>query len=271
MTIAEIHGKLSPYRPNGCHDRMEDLLTSDVFGTMKYAGWKLGFMDWLRSATSPYTGTSASSLLPKDDVISRVHFEFWPTLANGREPDVLLGIELQDGHIIQIMVEAKYLSGASDIYLDAENMTPYYSGDQIADQVDSFPERFPGLEDNPVSACLHFYVTAHSSCPMDAYENAKPHIDRNDIPLFWVNWQNLSSYLKRALQEAENDQLRALLSDLLQLLERKELLPFNGFRNQPPYDFASLIGCSIWPRKEMTWWSNALMSHPKPSHFFGGD
>ena len=46
MTIAELHGKLSPERPQGVNERMEDLLTSDVFGTMKYAGWENGFIDW---------------------------------------------------------------------------------------------------------------------------------------------------------------------------------------------------------------------------------
>ncbi len=47
MTIAELHGKLSSSNPNGVNDRMEDLLTSDVFGAMKYAGWENGFIDWL--------------------------------------------------------------------------------------------------------------------------------------------------------------------------------------------------------------------------------
>ncbi len=37
MTIAELHGKLAPGRPAG-YEYMEDLLTSDVFGTMRYAG-----------------------------------------------------------------------------------------------------------------------------------------------------------------------------------------------------------------------------------------
>lgn len=50
MTIAELHGKLSSSSPESITDRMEDLLTSDVFGTMKYAGVDCGFLDWLHTA-----------------------------------------------------------------------------------------------------------------------------------------------------------------------------------------------------------------------------
>ena len=40
MTIAELHGKISPHRSQVLHDRVEDLLTSDIFGSMKYARWQ---------------------------------------------------------------------------------------------------------------------------------------------------------------------------------------------------------------------------------------
>jgi len=170
MTIAELHGKLSPHRLNGCHDRMEDLLTSDVFGTMKYAGWQFGFMEWLRAAIHPFDGSTASMVLPKDDDIQRLHYAFWPTLLNGREPDILMGIECSDGKIFQVMIEAKYLSGVSDVTLQDMEITSYYSGNQIADQVNNFPKAFPGLSNKPIAACIHMYVTAHYSCPTDIYE-----------------------------------------------------------------------------------------------------
>jgi len=76
MTIAELHGKLNPERPAGAHERMEDLLTSDVFGTMKYVGWQYGFMNWLRSAQSPDGKYYAADVLPANDVLRCVRFEF---------------------------------------------------------------------------------------------------------------------------------------------------------------------------------------------------
>ena len=271
MTIAELHGKLVPQSANWCHDRMEDLLTSDVFGTMKYTGWQPGFLDWLRSAISPDGTMRASQVLPKDEDIRRVHFQFWPRLANGREPDVLVGIEQMDKHLLVIMIEAKYLSGASDLFVEDYEITMHRSGDQIADQVNNFPERYPGIKDMLVTTRMHLYVTAHSSCPTDVYDNSRPHIRRKDIPLFWVNWQSLPAFLTRALQTLENETAQALLSDLLQLMTRKELVPFQGFDRKPARDFAQFIGCSLWPQSTSVWWSTMAVPLPKPQHFFEGD
>ena len=73
MTIAELHGKLSPNRPNGCNDRMEDLLTSDVFSTMKYAGWQCGFLDWLKSSIDPINNNhTAAPQIPDDHLMSLI-------------------------------------------------------------------------------------------------------------------------------------------------------------------------------------------------------
>ena len=44
MTIAEVHGKLSPYK------RMEDLLTSDVFSTFRYLDVNNGLVPFLQKA-----------------------------------------------------------------------------------------------------------------------------------------------------------------------------------------------------------------------------
>jgi hypothetical protein len=269
MTIAELHGKLSPHRLNGCHDRMEDLLTSDVFGTMKYAGWQFGFMEWLRSAIHPFDGTMASMALPKDDDIERLHYVFWPSLANGREPDMLIGIECSDGKIIQIMVEAKYLSGASDVTLQDTEINSYYSGNQIADQVNNFPKTFPDLSKKSIAACVHMYVTAHYSCPIDIYENAKTYIKKIDIPLFWINWQSLPAFLIVAREKSVTGGTCALLSDLLDLLIRKDLVPFAGFHYQTRGNFSQLVGRSFWSPLKSSWWSMSAVSLPKPQHFWG--
>ena len=75
MTIAELHGKLSPDRPDRCNDRMEDLLLSDVFGTMKYAGWENGFLDWLRSSIDPANNDLfAASHIAEDYQIKKINF-----------------------------------------------------------------------------------------------------------------------------------------------------------------------------------------------------
>ena len=41
LTVAELHGKLSRSGSN-VHDRLEDLLTADVFGPLRYSGGPAG-------------------------------------------------------------------------------------------------------------------------------------------------------------------------------------------------------------------------------------
>ena len=263
MTIAELHGKLNPDSPCGAHERMEDLLTSDVFGTMKYAGWQYGFMNWLRSAQSPDGKGCAANVLPANDIIQRVHFLFWPSLRNSREPDLLLGIETIKGEIIQVMIEAKYFSGTSDIEIAAEEITPERSGNQIADQVNCFPTFFPNLK-NKVIGSVHLYVTAHDSCPIYVYERAEEHIKMKDIPLFWLNWQSLPALLSNVQPEDQGRQ--EMISDLIQLLQRKNLIPFDGFKTTPMSDLSSLIGQSFWQAEE--WWSTPLPRLLSPTRFY---
>ena len=49
MTIAEIHGKLSSSGSN-ISDRLEDLLTADVFGCLRYLPFEKGFQKILTRA-----------------------------------------------------------------------------------------------------------------------------------------------------------------------------------------------------------------------------
>jgi len=262
MTIAELHGKLNPDRPCGAHERMEDLLTSDVFGAMKYVGWQYGFMNWLRSAKSPYGEHNAANLLPANDIIRHVHFAFWPLLKNNREPDLLIGIETETSGIVQIMIEAKYFSGASDMEMDAEDVTPERSGNQIADQVNCFPDAFPKVRDKGTRQ-IHMYVTAHDSCPAEIYDRATAHIVRKDIPLFWLNWQSLPSYLEEI--ETEDGGRQEMIDDLIRLLQRKELIPFRGFRIGSIGEWPSLIGQSFWVVQP--WWNVPLPELLSPTGF----
>jgi len=259
MTIAELHGKLNPERPAGVYERMEDLLTSDVFGTMKYVGWHYGFMNWLRAATSPDGKSYASDVLPADDNIEHVHFEFWPLLRNNREPDLLIRIKPLSGAIIQVMIEAKYFSGASDIAIAIEDTTPDRSGNQIADQVNCFPNPQDEFMQN-----AHIYITADDSCPLTTYDRAAEHIIREEVPLFWLNWQSLKVYLQDLPMEDIGRQ--EMISDLIKLLVRKDLIPFHGFKAIPKSSWTLSVGQSFWQDK--SWWRATLPCLPSPIGFF---
>jgi hypothetical protein len=82
MSIAELHGKLSPDEPHGVHEGMEDLLTSDVFGTMLYAGWHPAFHRWLSEAVvapGANPDTSFDRFLPSSAEATKAFYSFWPS------------------------------------------------------------------------------------------------------------------------------------------------------------------------------------------------
>jgi hypothetical protein len=258
MTIAELHGKLAPKRTGGFYERMEDLLTSDVFGTMKYAGWEAGFLNWLRSATAPMENfRTASLILPKDEEISFAEYRFWPTLKSGREPDLLIAIHQKSSKLALIIIEAKYLSGPSNIEMDGEFTVAGLTGDQIADQINDFPDTLNESSRSAISARIHIYLTAHHSCPMETFQDSNKNIRRKDVSYFWLNWQALTSFLDSELPRLD-EKPKLLVQDLIDLLKRKDLVPFRGFRISA-FDFpVECPGCGFWKEK---WWMARAIPH----------
>jgi len=244
MTIAELHGKLAPHRPQGAHERLEDLLTSDVFGTMKYVGLECGFLEWLGSAvevsldheTPMQMAGTLSDVLPAAAHISSTEFRFWPTLPNGREPDLLLVFRMDDGRSIGIMVEAKYFSGPSDYEIEgvedstASDERETRSGNQIADQVNEFWSASSKLwDDIPRQARYHLYVTTHYAAPLHVYGEAGKHLARGvAMRLYWLSWHRLLQCLNVPSDAADLGRA-ALVDDLRELLKRKRLRGFEGY------------------------------------------
>jgi len=74
MTIAEIHGKISDAGSN-LSERMEDLLTSDIFGCMRYLPADKALLPLLNTARS-FHGKSFNI----QDKVIKTHYSFWPGL-----------------------------------------------------------------------------------------------------------------------------------------------------------------------------------------------
>jgi hypothetical protein len=237
MTIAEIHGKLIPSRT--FHERAEDLLTADVFGTMKYAGWRCGFMDWLRSAEAAFQDCRPDSALPANEVIKEIEYRFWPTLGNGFEPDLLLTIRKKTGGAVLVMVEAKYESGPSDrpdASDDGETVEPQEDS-QLANQILGFPTHILEGQRSAVVGRVHIYLTAHYYKPMDVFEKARACLkgQRTRVGMFWLSWRSLADELRRHLhkEETPKETARPMLADLVKLLDYKGLVPYEGFGPYP--------------------------------------
>lgn len=233
MTIAEVKGKVSQSRGN-ISDRMEDLLTSDVFSTCRYLPAATLLMPWMRTARN-LNGKKLAHRLPP--LATEPAYSFWPMLGR-REPDLL--ITLPGGrsgkHLTLLLVEAKYLSGKSWAGGELEEAEEA-SSDQLADEF---------LELTGTSVAAHagsslcdrivLYVTAHRSIPKEEPGESVTKIPssrggavagKRDI--YWMSWVELPSVIKRAMRTVVDAHQRLLLEDLLALLRRKGLVHFGGY------------------------------------------
>lgn len=233
MTIAEIHGKIS-HTGSNLSDRLEDLLTSDVFAACRYVRPELLLLPFLRGAKTA-DGISLATFL--DAPIERAYYRFWPWLA-ACEPDVLIALEDSSRRFYLVLVEAKYFSAKSSSALDGEELELASApSDQLAreylallDPVGSFhlPDHF--LREH---VCCHalVYVTAHRSMPKLAMHESIEEIahflpNHARFNLFWATWFDLHPILARANpMECE----RPILDDLRRLLVKKRLVRFSGF------------------------------------------
>jgi len=232
-------------------DRIEDLLTADVFGAYRYLPPQLGIVPFLRSACgqkktrlSDYFRTAG---LPLED-IAYARIIFWPRLGDGREPDllVLLGPSANDLRIA-LLVEAKLnakqhsIEGVDGVwrsqlghYLKLHRKADYHTSVAI-------------YELPPIRPIL--YVTRHNSIPTEELGAASVEADSGPEPLFWTNWQSAWSSANKTWA-AKKDSiekcpwLRVLL-DLKRDLEIRGLIfyeSFSGFslpKSRSPKDLYS--------------------------------
>lgn len=230
MTIAEIRGKISHTGEN-LSERLEDLLTSDVFSACCYVRPKTLLLPFLYQAKK-LNDESLENLI--EDNVARVRYLFWPRLKRS-EPDVLIALEFTSGYFFLILIESKYFSQKSSSALSLEALeiaeTP---SDQLAreylDLLDAH-EAFNYQKSKILGRAL-IYITAHRSIPKDSLNESKIEIkkflaDKDKVNLFWTNWFELHPIISRARNIFEWE--HPILDDLQQLLERKRLIHFKGF------------------------------------------
>src|SRR5882724_9287456 len=103
MIPAFLRGKLSREQEN-----LEDLLTSCVFGILRYLPASHGLLPYLQLAQYP----DGRRLLEHTRSVRDVNYDFWPWLQDddcpGAEPDVLIQILEESGKQYTLLVEAKF-------------------------------------------------------------------------------------------------------------------------------------------------------------------
>lgn len=227
MTIAELRGKISDAA--NLSERMEDLLTSDTFGCMRYVPSQRLLIPFLRTACS-----LRGQALPISKTVISAHYSFWPWLkSQGRipcQPDIVIGLETEGDRIHLVLVEAKYYSG-----LSSEESELPEPNDQLARELDNLDSvSCAALGWNPqlkvVSRSLLF-ITQYMGMPRDLLARSLAEYTRKrhrDGDIFWTSWRFLPSILEKSLECETISESIAVLKDMLNLLVRKGLMMFQG-------------------------------------------
>lgn len=234
MIMAELHGKLS--EGFSSLERREDILTSNVFQSIKYLEPRAGLIPILNSI---FKDNKISLQLDQDENWS-VEYFFWPLgIERKREPDLLIHLRSKIENYV-IMVEAKYCSGPSNRE-EIKDETETAFGNQLSDEfIDLIKRRYKigGRNINfecPLSNCYLLYLTMNSTKPKYDIDSAIEQFQENnpnskiaiENHLIWTNWTKIWSVLSSKPIESFPQNL--IRSDLLALLEQKGFKEFTGF------------------------------------------
>ncbi len=235
MTIAEIHGKISETGTN-LSERMEDLLTSDIFGCMRYLPAQKALIPFLQTARSLH-----SNILTIQGEVIKVHYSFWPWLKLSDripcEPDVVVGLETEENQLHLVLIETKYYSGLSSE--EDERAEP---NDQLARELDNLDvlscATLGWRTHLEIASRTLLFVTQDMGIPHDLLvkslaEYTRKRNKHGDI--FWVSWRSLSSILEQTLEKESVTENKAVMDDMLSLLLRKGLIMFSGVESVSEY------------------------------------
>ena len=196
MYLAELHGKLSQRI-----ERMEDILTSNVFSFFKYSTRDIFLKGYLNKL-----GFDVS-----DQEAIEAEFIFWPHFEDNTEPDLVILV----GNYY-LLIEAKYFSD--------------FGGETDETKAQLIREIEGGQLDakNYGKDFVLIAITADSYRKDYKFEV----IPSDFIPYFkWTNWQKVSWVLTNILESDKKitKQERDFALDLYNLLDKKNLREFQSF------------------------------------------
>lgn len=255
MLIAEIRRKLADLGdidPEDIHavdqirsilrETKEDLLTSDVFGALKY----LPRVPYLEAILHSIVRRNPDAIEFKKCVwesaldIESLKFSFWPSYAtpvglpgSSTEPDVQLY-----GSNILVFFEAKLHSGFGELQIERELAVGLKeSGNRefflVVVTLGIFP---PRIRYHGVSLKISEYIRALSPTP-EISKSILDQLSDNADRILWISWHSIISALNNAQQHrnmvgipsAETKRAWDIIGDLNELMLMRGIQPFNGF------------------------------------------
>ena len=225
MGIASRHGKLRvAVDDDGSRwTRLEDLLTADVIGCLRYLPLQRGLGAFLGSAVSA-DGQCLRDWAATRDVawaaLTRATIAFWPRLA-GKEPDLVVVFHDQTGApAIAILVEAKLHDDQHAI--EGLSQLGFYGRALLEDELegDTFEQELPARR--PL-----VFLTAGRVAPAEALRVARTEIGdttgRTDV--FWTSWWHAAELVASELSVGVRGHEHAVLEDLAADLAERGFAP----------------------------------------------
>lgn len=232
--LAEINNKLGGDNLNRS-ERMEDELTGNFFGTLRYISFNKGLKNVMRQA---HTRDAAYWQLLENIDTEIFDFEFWKRAANG-EIDAYVS-----ANGIPIGIEVKYNSDLS-------------GEDQLEREAIMLSQEW-----NPNEEAILLFVAKRERARNIYLENYQKDCFKH-VHLAYLNWEDCLTGLEQAALEAESFFEELIIKDLKEYMYYKGFVNFAGFAQccketiAPELTFSFTEACNIWP-KTMTQIDSAL-------------
>jgi len=233
--LAEIYGKISS-KGNNLSDRLEDNLTGNVFGCLRYIPFNKVMKPIL--INSVYPQSIANLFINIDAGFWSNNIKFWPFDEEG-ELDILIEF---DNLICGI--EVKYLSGLSSddgadfsdqselLFLKREKENSSHQLSRESRIID----KLGGKKDKVL-----IFIANSISC-RDVYEDTlKRGLINADVSFGYISWQSFLTALSQL--SLDDDFQDLILADLIKLLKRKG---FEQFKNMNLEDDFFIDGSSFY-------------------------
>jgi len=201
MYLAELHGKLSSRV-----ERMEDILTSNIFSFFKYSNRDIFLKKYLNKLGFQVSAKEAEE----------AEFRFWPVFEDGTEPDLVTIV----GNYY-LLIEAKYFSGFAK---KTETTDDQLKREIKGGQLDAFSY---GKEFYLIAITADYYYKKDKFVVIP--QKFRPHFK-------WTNWQLVSLFLDNTLSSNPNIKgpERDFCLDLYNLLDKKHLRSFQSITYNGP-------------------------------------
>jgi len=210
MYLAELHGKLSSRV-----ERMEDILTSNVFSFFKYSNRDIFLRNYLNELKFKVSAKEAEE----------AEFRFWPVFEDGTEPDLVIIV-----CNYYLLIEAKYFSGfGKKTETTGDQLIREIKGGQL--EAKNYNKKFMLIT---ITADYYYKKGKFVVIPQEF----RPHFK-------WNNWQSVSSFLGNVLSSNPNikGSERDFSLDLYNLLDKKHLRSFQSITYNGPLlkDYSSIF------------------------------